>query len=189
MSVAQIRPDNQTFFHAQLPSGIELAVDPLPERNVAAIIFRVLAGVSDEPADLNGVGMIVERTLSKGTQVRDGRALADAFDLLGAQWGSASGRQSMMVRTLCLPEFALDVVDLVAEMLCQPVFPDEACRVAVQLALEQRRHLDDDPNDRAPRRGSGDARRRIMTAKTQSTSPTSGTGELLDATGQRRLEL
>lgn len=147
MSVAQIRPDNQTFFHAQLPSGIELAVDPLPERNVAAIIFRVLAGVSDEPADLNGVGMIVERTLSKGTQVRDGRALADAFDLLGAQWGSASGRQSMMVRTLCLPEFALDVVDLVAEMLCQPVFPDEACRVAVQLALEQRRHLDDDPND------------------------------------------
>ncbi|NUQ50291.1 MAG: insulinase family protein [Phycisphaerae bacterium] len=147
MSVAQTRPDNQAFFHAQLPSGIELAVDPLPERNVAAIIFRVLAGVSDEPADLNGIGMIVERTLSKGTQVRDGRALADAFDLLGAQWGSASGRQSMMVRTLSLPEFALDVVDLVAEMLSQPTFPDEACRVAVQLALEQRKHLDDDPND------------------------------------------
>lgn len=135
------------FFHVHLPCGVEFAADQLPARRVVAITFRLLAGVAEEPRELSGIGMVVERTLSKGTQVRDGQALADAFDLLGAQWGTASGRQSMILRVLCLPEFALDTIDLVAEMLSQATLPDEACRVAVQLASEQRKHLEDDPHE------------------------------------------
>ncbi len=135
------------FFHRLLPGGVELAVDLLPDRNTVALVFRLLAGVADEPAELTGIGHIVERTISKGTRSYDARALADAFDALGAQWGTASGRQSMLVRVLCLPEFVDQVVELVAEMMCHPTFPDEACQVAVRLALENRRHLEDDPQE------------------------------------------
>ena len=119
------------FVHQSLDSGVEFAADILPQRDTVALCFRMLAGVVDEPGELTGVGGIVERTLSKGTKRFDGRGLADAFDQLGAQWASVSGRQSMLVRVLCLPEFALDAVDLVAEMICRPTFPEEACRVAV----------------------------------------------------------
>lgn len=135
------------FFHRVLPSGVELAADLLPERSTVALTFRLLAGVADEPAELTGIGCIVERTISKGTHKYEGRALADAFDALGAQWGTASGRQSMLVRVLCLPEFVGEVVDLVAEMMCRPTFPEEACRVAVRLAQDSRRHLEDDPHE------------------------------------------
>jgi predicted Zn-dependent peptidase len=58
-----------------------------------------------------------------------------------------SGRQSTLLRAVCLPEFTLDVVDLVAEMLCRPTFPEEACTVAVQLAQEELRHMEDDPHE------------------------------------------
>jgi len=135
------------FVHAFLNSGVELAVDRLPHRNTVAMCFRMLTGVADDPPELTGIGAIVERTLSKGTENYDGQALADAFDALGAEWGGASGRQSTLVRVVCLPEFALAVVDLVAEMLCRPTFPDEACTVAVQLAQEELRHMEDDPHD------------------------------------------
>ncbi len=135
------------FVHGFLDSGVELAIDRLPHRNTIAMCFRMLAGVADDPPELTGIGAIVERTLSKGTRNYDGRALADAFDALGAEWGGAAGRQSTLLRVVCLPEFTLDVVDLVAEMIRRPTFPEEACAVAVQLAQEELRHMEDDPHD------------------------------------------
>lgn len=138
------RPAEQ-FVHEVLPSGVEFAVDVLPARGTVALSFRVLCGLADEPEELTGLSGIVERTLSKGTTKYDGQALASAFDAIGAQWGSASGRQSTLVRVLCLPEFLERAVELVAELIVRPTFPDEACRVAVELALEERRQLDDDP--------------------------------------------
>lgn len=131
----------------QLACGIDLAGDALPDRNTVAIVLRIFAGAVDEPEDRAGLNAITERVLSKGTQRYAGRALADAFDRLGAQWGTASGRQSTLVRALCLPEYVLDVLDLLAEMLCRPTFPPDACDVAIQLAGEQLRLLEDDPNE------------------------------------------
>ena len=135
------------FVHRRLDSGVEFAVDRLSDRNTVALCFRMLSGLADEPAELTGISAIVEGTLSKGTRRYDGRGLADAFDQLGAQWASASGRQSTLVRVLCLPEFLLDVVDLVAEMIVHPTFPDEACQVAIELAQQELRHLEDEPHD------------------------------------------
>lgn len=135
------------LIHQDLDNGVEFAADILPARQTVALSFRLLTGMANEPDELNGVSEIVENTLSKGTARFDGRGLADAFDRLGAQWGSATGRESTLVRVLCLPEFVLDTVELVAEMLCHPTFPDEACRVAVDLAQQELKHLEDEPHD------------------------------------------
>ena len=133
------------FVHRRLANGIGLAVDVAPERKSVAVCLRMLTGVADDPLELTGIGAIVERTLSKGTQNFDGRGLADAFDAKGIQWSSTAGRVSMLVRFVCLPEFLPDAVDLVAEMLCRPTFPSDAVNVAVRLAAEDLRQLDDDP--------------------------------------------
>ncbi|RMF79966.1 MAG: insulinase family protein [Planctomycetota bacterium] len=135
------------FFHHDPGEGVEVAVDRIAARKTVAMYFRMLTGLADEPPELTGVGSIVERTLAKGTANYDGRALADAFDAVGAQWGTASGRQSMLVRVVCLPEFVPRCVELVAEMLCRPTFPSEACDVAVRLAQDELRQMEDDPHD------------------------------------------
>lgn len=137
----------QTLTHANLASGVEFAADVAPDRHSVALTFRVLAGMADERPELTGLAGIVEDALDKGTKNFTGRALADAFDAIGAQWTSASGRQSTIVRVVCLPEYATRAVDLVAEMIARPTFPDEACNVAVKLSIEERRHMEDDPQD------------------------------------------
>jgi predicted Zn-dependent peptidase len=144
---AQTPADPATLTHQLLDSGVEFAADILPERQTVALCFRMLSGLGDEPPELTGVGHIVERTLSKATAHYDGRGLADAFDRLGVRWGTVTGRQSMLARVLCLPEFVPDALDLVAEMLCRPTFPDEACDVAVELARQDLRRLEDEPQD------------------------------------------
>jgi predicted Zn-dependent peptidase len=135
------------FVHKLLDSGVELAADVLPERNTVALCFRILVGVADDPLELTGVSDVVEQTLSKGTRKYDGRGLADAFDQLGAQWASFTGRQSTLVRVLCLPEFVPAVVELVTEMIRYPTFPEDACRVAIELAQQELRQMEDEPQD------------------------------------------
>ncbi len=144
---AALAPVSSDFVHSRLGCGVEFAADLLPERGTVALVFRMLTGVADEPEELVGLNGIVEHAMSKGTRRYDGQGLADAFDALGASWATSSGRQSTIVRVLCLPEFAADAVDLVAEMLCHPTFPDEACAVAVELAQQDLRRLDDEPDD------------------------------------------
>ncbi len=140
-----VQSTTERFVHQTLPCGAEFAADLLPQRNTVALVFRMLAGVADDPPDLTGISAIVEHTLSKGTARFDGRGLADAFDRLGARWSTATGRQSMLLRVVCLPEFLDDVLELSAEMLVHPTFPDDACAVAVELAQQELRQMEDEP--------------------------------------------
>lgn len=135
------------FIHRYLDCGVELAVDPLPQRRTVSLYVRVLAGLADEVEEYNGVAALVEEVLPKGTKKYTGPQLADAFDRLGVKWGGSLGRQSTLLRAVCMPEFTLDVVDLFTEMLIRPTFPEEACRVAVELSEQELRNLDDEPDD------------------------------------------
>ena len=49
-----------TFVHRDLECGVELAVDPLPERQTVAIYLRILTGTADEPDGLGGLAALVE---------------------------------------------------------------------------------------------------------------------------------
>ncbi len=130
-----------------LEPGLLLACEPLPQRRTCTLLARMLVGVADEPAEKLGVAAIVEQTISKGTQNYDGRALADAFDAIGATWSTLSGRQSTVVSATCLPEYLPQALALVAEMLCRPTFPEDAVQVAVQHAIDDLKHMEDDPGE------------------------------------------
>lgn len=125
--------------------GIEFAAEVLPGRPTAALEIRVLAGASHEPADRLGLARLIEETADKGTAHRDRRAVLDAFDAIGAQRSSATGRDTTAFGCLCLPEFLPQVIDLHAEMLRTPAFPEDACRVAIDLAIQELSSLEDDP--------------------------------------------
>ncbi len=134
-----------TLIHRRLACGVEFAAESMNGRPTAALEIRVLAGASHEPADQPGMARLVEETLDKGTARRDGRALLDAFDAIGAQRASATGRDTTAFSCLCLPEFLPQAIELHAEMLRTPTFPEEACTVAVELAVQELASLEDDP--------------------------------------------
>jgi len=116
----------------------------LPHRRAEAFEIRVLAGLADEPADRLGLAQLVEQTLDKGTAKHDGRALSDAFDRIGAMLGSWCGREMSAFSCLVLPEFFDRAVELHAEMLRTPTFPETACDVALELARQELLTLEDD---------------------------------------------
>jgi predicted Zn-dependent peptidase len=135
--------------HRHLANGIELGVLPIPARPVAAMEIRFFGGYAYESPDCLGIAHVLHEAISKGTAKRDGRALNDAFDAIGATHAVYAGRETIGFSSMCLPEFINQVIDLHGEMICTPSFPDDACAVAVELTEQALAALDDDPHDLA----------------------------------------
>jgi predicted Zn-dependent peptidase len=131
--------------HLTLDCGMGLAVAGMPGKRAAALEFRVLTGTTDEPDDKLGLAKLIRETIDKGTAKRDGRALLDAFDEIGATLGSWVGRQATGYNCICLPEFLDRATELHAEFLRSPTFPDDMVQTAVALAEQELSGLEDDP--------------------------------------------
>lgn len=136
-----------TYVHRTLDCGVELAALQLPGRRTAAYDLRVFAGLVHEPADRLGLAGTLEETIDKGTQRYTAQQMTDAFDAIGAQASSRVGRESTIFRCACLPEYIEQALELHAEMLRRPTFPEEFCRVAVELGKQELTALEDDPGE------------------------------------------
>jgi predicted Zn-dependent peptidase len=135
--------------HRRLKCGIELVVVPIPGRPVASIEIRILAGYAFENPTHLGITHILNEAITKGTVKRDGRAINDAFDEIGASHGSRAGREVVVFSCVCLPEVLQRAIDLHAEIICTPTFPADACDVAVELTRQSLDALEDDPQELA----------------------------------------
>jgi len=140
-----------TYHHRRLDCGVDFAAIALEGRRTTSFEIRVCAGLADEPDDRLGLARIVEETISKGTQQRSAQEMSDAFDAIGAQCGRAVGRESMVFRCSCLPEYAEEALALHAEMLRTPTFPEPFCQVAIDLGVQELRALEDDPQELSSR--------------------------------------
>lgn len=133
----------------RLDCGIDFAAEVRPDRRTVSLSICLRSGCAYEFPNQLGVARLVEHTVSKGTARHDGQGLSDAFDAFGIQHRSGTGRESVVFRCTCLPEFLDQAVDLHVEMLKTPTFPEGPCRVAVELALQELAALEDDPMDLA----------------------------------------
>lgn len=133
--------------HRHLRCGIELAALPLPGRSVAVMEIRMLGGYAYENPEYLGITHVLEEAITKGTAHHDGRSLNDAFDEIGASHGSCAGRETVAFSGLCLPDLLPRLIELHAEILRTPTFPEDACAVAVDLTRQALAAVDDDPQE------------------------------------------
>lgn len=135
--------------HGTLACGVEYVVEHWPDRPVAAMELRVLAGFADEPDTCLGLTHLIQELLEKGTARRTGRELLDAFDAIGARHDAWTGRECIGFACLTLPEYVDEALALYAEMFREPTFPEDAFEVAVDLARLQIQSLEDEPRELA----------------------------------------
>jgi len=130
--------------HQTLSCGIEYAVLPLSSRRVVAFQIRIMGGCCSDPADQLGLAHVVNETIDKGTTTRTGRELSDAFDAIGAGAGSGTGRETTTYTCTVLPEHFERAVALHADFLRNPIFPQDAVDVALDLGRQELTALQDD---------------------------------------------
>lgn len=118
------------FERRSLSNGLRLVVAPVEKLPVATLLATINAGAVADPPGQEGLALLTARALSEGAGKRDGAALADYAERLGAgiesraDWDVATVRMTVMTLRLA------DAVPLLGDVLMAPTFPaDEIARL------------------------------------------------------------
>ena len=128
-----------------LSSGLRFVGERIERSEGVAVAIRVPAGSKDDPANKFGLANLVKETLFKGTKKRNARALSDAFDYYGIRHSEYTGTESTMLQMRFLPEHLNEAFALLRDVLSIPSFPEKECQTARIQAVQELKHLDDDP--------------------------------------------
>ncbi len=118
-----------------LPNGSRLILRPRPKLPLVALSAYGRAGVRFEPPQRGGLGTLTARCLVKGTESMGYEVLSDAIDHLGITLVPFADRDTCGFYLEAMTEHLNEALDLFAEMLIRPSFPEDAIERERQLQL------------------------------------------------------
>jgi zinc protease len=111
-----------------LPNGIRLLVASRPAIPIVVLRAYVRAGSAYDPEDAPGLANLTAELLTRGTAKRTGPELDRAIEFVGGSLEADAGRDGTTI-SLAVLKRDLDLgLDLLAEVLLTPSFPDDELR-------------------------------------------------------------
>jgi predicted Zn-dependent peptidase len=134
-----------TAHQTTFPNGVRLLVLPMSQVATAHASLYVAAGSAHEGARLNGISHVVEHMVFKGTQTRARRAINRDAEWLGADINAHTDKDHTAYHLFGLGEHASAFVPMLADLVCQPIFPAEELEAERQVLLAEFAEDEDDP--------------------------------------------
>lgn len=131
----------------QLPCGVRLVMEKLPDRQSASIGIWIGAGSARETAKNNGVSHFLEHMFFKGTKTRDQLQLAKDTDDLGCDMNAFTGKEATCFHIKALSSVFPKAVDILLDMLCNSLFDEEEIEKERGVILEEFNMVCDTPDD------------------------------------------
>ena len=127
-----------------LTNDIDLRVSRLSRLPLVSVNLFVRAGESALTPDVAGLSVLAGDAIEGGTRKRSGTELAEASERIGVRMGATTGWEGTSFSMSCLAERLEEGLDLLAEAILEPDFPeDEVARVRdQQLASIRARAMD-----------------------------------------------
>lgn len=138
-AATQLRP----FERQELPGGIVLLGQPRPDDPAVVVRLRLAAGSLNETAEQAGVAYFTARMLQRGQLGRTYAQFTEISDNLGASIGVDAGRMHVDLSIRCLREDLPTMLDLAADVLRRPDFPEDEIEKVRQEILAAIRESDD----------------------------------------------
>jgi hypothetical protein len=118
-----------------LPNGLRVIVTRQTAVPKVSITLTVLSGYSSDPADLTGLASLTADLIQEGTKTKNSRQIRrDAFGM-GGGISAAASQDYTTVSARGLAEYAPRLIDLVADVVMNPTFPED------ELAILKQQHL------------------------------------------------
>lgn len=135
--------------------GLDLRVVRLPRLPVVSAAFVLPAGEARVAGDRAGLATLTANALEGGTKRRSGTALAEALEAVGADVSVDASWDATLASVSCLADRLPEALDLLAEMVLAPSFPETELERAREQALARIRHREKDPSSLASDRAAG----------------------------------
>ena len=134
-----------------LPNGIRLLVAERPAIAIVVVRVSIRAGSAFDPPDAGGLANLTADLLTRGTTRRTAPELDRAIEFVGGSLETDAGRDTATV-SLAVLKKDLDLgLDLLAEVLLQPAFPEDELKRKVTDIQAAIRRSEENPESVAGR--------------------------------------
>ncbi|WP_300547717.1 pitrilysin family protein [Roseovarius sp.] len=130
-----------------LPNGFRIVTEHMPGLQSAAIGVWVLAGARNERAEQNGIAHFLEHMAFKGTKRRSALQIAEAIEDVGGYINAYTSREVTAYYVRVLKEDVALGLDVVADILRNPVFDAREIEVERGVILQEIGQAADTPDD------------------------------------------
>jgi zinc protease len=122
-----------------LPNGLTVVV--VEDRRLPLVSYRLAfrVGSAFDPPQLPGLTDLLAGLLPEGTESRTSRELADEVARMGASLSAGANSDYTIVAASALATFNEQILDLIAEIVLQPSFPENEVELAKQNTKESLR--------------------------------------------------
>jgi predicted Zn-dependent peptidase len=120
-----------------LPNGLVLLLLEKHELPLTSVDISLRTGSLLEPDGKPGLSSIVAEQLRKGTTTRTADQLSEQIDFIGMRFDAGSGLESTSVSGDFLSKDTGKALDLMADMVLHPAFPEDELKKTVAKAQEQ----------------------------------------------------
>jgi zinc protease len=112
------------FEHGKLDSGARVIVSRIPKLPLATLLAVTNSGSGADPENREGTASLAARLLVEGTVWRSGTELSEDLERIGTSLDTGADWDSSIAKVTFLTEHLDQVLDLVAEVLLEPTFPE-----------------------------------------------------------------
>jgi zinc protease len=132
-----------------LPNGVVALAQETPATPAVTINATLHTGSVAEPSHLPGLAYFTSRLVDRGTERMNAEEIADAVDGRGVTLNVGSTRHTIAVTCTCLADDVEPMLDLVADVVCRPAFPEDQIELRRSEIVTQLRQDEDSPAVRA----------------------------------------
>lgn len=135
----------EQYLTHRLANGLEIVGQRMRGMRSVALGFQVNSGAKDDPPGRAGLAHLSEYVLFQGTERRSDRDLTEAFDALGIDRDSHTDIEWSRLGGLMLGESLDGALELFADVVRRPAFPDEGFERMRSVVLQEIRKRQDEP--------------------------------------------
>jgi predicted Zn-dependent peptidase len=138
----------QTIHQHTFSNGLTLLVERMEHVRSAALNFLVPAGCAHDPRDQLGIASVLSDLITRGAGARNSRELTLALDSLGLDRDESVGSMHIRFWGATLARNLPAALEIYADILRRPHFPDEEIDAVKALALQDLQSLEDEPRQK-----------------------------------------
>ena len=128
-------------------NGLRLVTEAMPHVRSVSIGVWLTRGSRHEPSAHAGIAHFVEHMLFKGTTTRSAEDIAQQVDSIGGQLDAFTSKEYAGYYVKVLDEHLPIAVDVLADLVSDPVFAPEDIEREQKVVLEEIKMVEDTPDD------------------------------------------
>lgn len=130
-----------------LSNGLRIVSEAVPYVHSVTLGIWIDAGSREDPEGLEGIAHFIEHALFKGTGKRDYVEIARCIEQTGGYIDAWTTKEQTCFCVRCLSEHLPLAFDLLADLVCDPIFPPDELEKEKEVVIEEIASVNDTPEE------------------------------------------